>query len=545
MTPPRATTVVTGQVVLAAEADRLVTAEAIGIADGRVVSAGTRDDVLEAALPGATTIDHGGRAVVPGLRDFHLHLVGMARARREVVLDDAAGPAAVIALLRAGADRTPADAWLRGRGWREEAMAGADRAALDEAVGARPALLYSHDGHSAWASSAGMLRAGLDRSAADPPGGRMERDAHGDLTGILRETATDLVEPFAERLRGEELARAVNETVADLLAWGVTSVVDAGDSAPEGGDGPYAALGDRASALLSLHGRLEGRLRLAVNVPAGAIGSASTMGLSTGMPVEDSQTMHIGWAKAFMDGALGSRTAAVYEPYTCGPPGQTGIPRLSPEELDAIIAAAREAEIGLAIHAIGDRGVADVLAAFERSSPRGNVVPPDRIEHLQLVRPLDLARLAARDITASMQPVHCAADRAMVDACWADRRPEAYPLAALRAAGARLAFGSDAPIESANPWTGIFAAVHRRFPRDGTPEWQVQQAIGVEAALAAYTLDSALAAGVPDEGHLRPGAQADLALLNVDLKALLRADEELADVRAELTLVGGVEVHRA
>ena len=161
------------------------------------------------------------------------------------------------------------------------------------------------------------------------------------------------------------------------------------------------------------------------------------------------------------------------------------------------------------------------------------------------MRPADLPRLAARDLTASMQPVHCAADRPMVEACWADRQADAYPVAALRAAGARLAFGSDAPIESPNPWTGIFAAVHRRFPRDGTPDWQARQAIGVEAALSAYTASSARAAGLMDEGHLRPGARADLAVLNVDLATLLRADDALADVGADLTLVGGREVHRA
>jgi predicted amidohydrolase YtcJ len=544
MSPPRASTVVTGQVVVAAEADRLISVEAVGIAEGRVVSAGTRDDVLSAALPGAARIDHGPRAVVPGLRDFHLHLVGMARSRREVVLDEAADVPALTAALRQAADRLPPAAWLRGRGWREEALAGADRATLDQAVGGRPALLYSHDGHSAWASSEALLRAGLGRTTQDPPGGRLERDAHGELTGILRETATDLVDPVAERLVGDELAEAVDETVEDLLALGVTSVVDAGDSAPDGGDGPFAVLGDRASALLSLRGRLEGRLRLAVNLPADAIGAAAALGLRSGMLLEGSDTMRIGWAKAFMDGALGSRTAVLFEPYTCGPSGQTGIPRLSPEELDAIIAAGRQAGIGLAIHAIGDRGVAEVLAAFERTAPRPAAAPPDRIEHLQLVRPADLPRLAARDITASMQPVHCAADRPMVEACWADRQTSAYPIAGLRSADARLAFGSDAPIESPNPWIGIFAAVHRRFPRDGTADWQVPQAIGVEAALAGYTRGSALAAGLADEGHLRPGAHADLALLNIDLETLLRADEELADVRAERTLVGGREVHR-
>lgn len=542
---PRATTVVIGQVVVAAEGDRLVTAEAVGIADGRVVSTGTRADVLGAAARGAARIDHGPRAVVPGLRDFHLHLVGMARARREVVLDDAGDHSTLMAMLRTAADRLPAGAWLRGRGWREEALAGADRAALDAAVGGRPTLLYSHDGHSAWASTAALLRAGLEDSSTDPPGGRLERDGDGELSGVLRETATDLVEPVAERLRGEDLARAVDETVADLAALGITSVVDAGDSAPDGGDGPYAALGDRASALLSLRNWLEGRLRLAVNVPAAAIGEAAALGLRSGMPVEGSATLRLGWAKAFMDGALGSRTAALFEPYTCGPAGRTGIPRLAPPELDAIVAAGRAAGIGLAIHAIGDRGVADVLDAFERSAPRPTGVPPDRIEHLQLVRPGDLPRLAARDITASMQPVHCAADRPLVEACWADRLAEAYPIAALRRAGAQLAFGSDAPIESPNPWTGIFAAVHRRFPRDGTADWHAAQAIGMEAALAAYTIGAAQAAGLEDEGHLRPGAHADLAVLNADLATLLRADEALAEVRAELTLVGGREVHHA
>ena len=160
------------------------------------------------------------------------------------------------------------------------------------------------------------------------------------------------------------------------------------------------------------------------------------------------------------------------------------------------------------------------MDAFERAAPRAAETPPDRIEHLQLVRPADLPRLATRDITASMQPVHCAADRPMAEECWADRLGDAYPVAALRAAGARLAFGSDAPIESPNPWTGIFAAVHRRFPRDGTPDWQAQQAIGLEAALSAYTLAAAVSAGLADEGHLRPGAHADLAVLNVDVATL-------------------------
>jgi predicted amidohydrolase YtcJ len=167
------------------------------------------------------------------------------------------------------------------------------------------------------------------------------------------------------------------------------------------------------------------------------------------------------------------------------------------------------------------------------------------MEHLQLMRPADRARLAGLGVTASVQPVHCAADRDHVDACWRDRAGLAYPFASLRSAGARLAFGSDAPIETPNPWLGVFAAVHRQLPRDGTDDWQPAEALTAADALAAYTTGPAGAAGRTDEGHLEPGAGADLAVLNVDLPALLAADERLAEVRSNLTLVAGREVHRA
>jgi predicted amidohydrolase YtcJ len=186
-----------------------------------------------------------------------------------------------------------------------------------------------------------------------------------------------------------------------------------------------------------------------------------------------------------------------------------------------------------------------VLDAVERATPRAPDVPPDRIEHLQLLRPQDRSRLAGRDVTASLQPIHCAADRAMVDACWVGREGLAYPWRSLQAAGARLAFGSDAPIESANPWLGIFAAVHRRHPGDGTPDWQPGEAIDVASALGAYTHGAAVSGGHPDEGHLRVGAQADLAILNVDRATLLRSGDALAEVRSDLTLVAGREVHRS
>ncbi len=535
--------VVAGQVVLRASATSIHTAGAVAVREGRVVATGEREELLALAGRHTRLIDEPELAVVPGMHDFHLHLVGMARLRRELRLDGLRGPELPAAVRRA-ADRLPAQAWLRGRGWIEEALQADIPAMLADAAAAHPTLLYSHDAHSAWASPGALAAAGIGAATADPPGGRIERDAGGLPSGILRERATDLVERVAGRLRGPELERALDETVGELLALGVTNVVDAGDTTPENGTGSYAALGDRASLLMAAAPRLDGRLRVAIGLPAGAIAAAAELGLATGRPIAGHGTIDTGWAKAYADGALGSRTAALFAPYTCGP-GDAGILRLEAAELDALLLAARQHGIGLAVHAIGDRAAATVLDALQRAPVREESVPPDRIEHLQLLRVEDLARLAALDVTASIQPVHAASDRDMVEACWADRLDLAYPWRSLARAGTRLAFGSDAPIETPNPWVGVFAAVHRRFPADQRGDWQPAQALDVPAALAAYTVAAARSAGRHDLGHLEVGAVADLAVLNVDRAALLAGDERLAGMRSRLTIVAGREVHRA
>ena len=545
MSRTRVELAIIGQVVLSAGRGGLQTAEAIGIGGGRVLLAGEAATVLDAA-PGARVLRFDDAAVVAGLHDFHLHLVGMARQRREVNLEGLGG-ADLAAAVTAAAERQPGASWLRGRGWTEAAMDAETVAALNVRLADRPALLYSHDAHSAWASPAALRHAEIGAGQGDPQGGRIERDAAGRPTGVLRESATDLVESVAERLRGEALERALDEVLAELAALGVTGATDAGDTAPENGMGGYAALGDRASLLLAAANRLEGRLRLAVGFPAGAIAAAGGLGLRTGANLPGLETVRAGWAKAYADGALGSRTAALFAPYTC-PPFDSGILRLEPDHLAELLDTAEAAGIGLAVHAIGDRAVAAVLDALERRSPatrQGAGRPPDRIEHLQLLRAGDHARLARLDVTASVQPVHCAADREHVERCWADRAELAYPWRSLGDAGARLAFGSDAPIETPNPWVGMFAAVHRRHPGDGTPDWQSREGLNPAEALAGYTSGPAAAAGRHEEGNLHPGAVADLAVLDIGLDVLRAADERLAAARSVLTLVAGREVHRA
>jgi predicted amidohydrolase YtcJ len=546
MKAPRADLVVSGDVVVAATPAGLETVEAIGIGGGRVVAAGRRDEVADVAGPGARFVDAEG-VVVPGLHDAHLHLAGLARHRVEVALDGAPDFAEIVERVATAARRAPPDAWVLGRGWTERTMDRSSLEQLDAACDGRRAWLSSHDGHSAWVSSSALELAGVGVSTADPPGGRIERRSDGTPNGILRETARDLVEPVVVRPRGEELAPALSATLDDLASLGLTGATDMGAYTTDKGRGRYAGLGDDFSAIAELFDDLDGRLRLALGFPASALlsGAVQDAELTTGAALGEGTTVRVGWAKAYADGALGSRTAALFAPYTCGDADDRGILRLEPDVLDEIAAAAREARVALAVHAIGDRTVAAVLDALERAGPPAEGVPPDRIEHAQLVRPIDRLRFAALNVLASMQPIHAPADRSMVEECWAGREENAYAIGTLAASGARLVFGSDAPVESVNPWHGVLAAVRRRLPGEPDPGWRPEEGIDIGAALFAYTLAPAAALGSVDVGHLWQGAAADLAVLDIGLDALREAGDELAGARSVLTLVGGREVYRS
>ena len=534
----RAELVVAGQVLVAALPGSIERAEAIGIAGGRVVSAGTRAEVLDGAASGHRLVDAGDAAVIPGLHDFHIHLVGLARTRMGVLLDDARDGSAVIDRLRAHASSVPVEAWVRGRGWSEWQLATITTADLDAAVGGRPAFITSHDGHSAWASEEARRRTGVGVATDDPIGGRIERDDDGRPTGILRETALGLVSSAVPEPHGEQLRPALEATLAELAGFGITGASEAGDYTAEGGIGEDAALGDSYSTLTDLGDVLDGRLRMTLGIPVDAIAAAAERGLRTGVPLAGRRTMRFGWAKEYADGALGSGTAALFEPGGCGD-GGTGILRVTPESLDALFTAARPAGISLAIHAIGDRAAAVVLDAIGRAGEPADGSPADRMEHLQLVREGDRARLATLGVTASIQPIHAAADRDLVETCWDGRQADAYAWRSLRDAGALLAAGSDAPVESVNPWLGFFAALHRRMPADRRADWRPEEAMSVVEAVHAYTLGPARAVGAVDEGHLRIGARADLAVLNVGLDALLDADVDFEAVRSETTIVDG------
>src|SRR5690606_28244499 len=307
-------------------------------------------------------IDAGGAAVIPGLHDFHIHLVGLARTRSGVLLDDVADAADLLARLRAAAANRGPGEWITGRGWSEANLGAIAPDALEAAVGDRPAFLSSHDGHSAWASAAARRLAGLSAATPDPAGGRIERLADGEPAGILRETALDLVSVLVPRAQGDALRPALEATLAELRSYGLTGASEAGDYTDRNGIGADAELGDSYSTLTDLAGTIDGRFRMTLGIPVDAIGAAAARGLRTAAPLAGRRTMRFGWAKEYADGALGSGTAALFEPGTCGE-RESGILRVAPAELDDVLAAARSGRIGLAIHAIGDRAAATVLDA--------------------------------------------------------------------------------------------------------------------------------------------------------------------------------------
>ena len=286
---------------------------------------------------------------------------------------------------------------------------------------------------------------------------------------------------------------------------------------------------------------------MTLDIPVAAIGAAAARGLATGVALADTSTLRFGWAKLYADGTLGSRTAALFAPASCSDEGDgdLGILRLSPDELLGTVAEAHAAQIGIAAHAIGDRAAAAVLDAVGAAPSHSPASPPDRLEHAQLMRPADRARLVALDVTASVQPIHVPSDRDTADACWRGRLRHAYAYRSLVAAGARLALGTDAPVESAHPWRNLHAAVQRHAAGDGRQPWTPDERLPAATALAAMTLGPGRAIGATDEGNLAPGARADLAILSCDLATLLAADERLAAVRSDLTFVDGLEVHRA
>src|SRR5919202_4418687 len=506
-------------------------ARSLAVADGKILAC-TDGPLDELAGPTTRVVDLAGRAVVPGFVDAHVHFGNFALSRERVNLDAAATLQDGLQVLRSAVARLPAGAWLRGRGWDRNRWGRLPTATdLDSVVGQRPAALSSHDGHSLWLSSAALRAVGVGHETPDPPGGVIQRDDAGQVTGVLFENAQDLARRHIPEPGDDELRAAIRAALPVAAAAGLTGIHNLEDRRSRQAFQALEATGDLS--LRVYHGVARTELR-----------HARQDGLRTGA---GSELVRVGPLKLFSDGALGSRTAHLLEPYEGRGDGYRGVPTMQPDELAEHMRLAAEAELDLAVHAIGDAAVRSVLDAYERTrtahAPLGQRML--RIEHAQLVHPDDVPRFAQLGVVASMQPIHATADWRAADAHWGRRARYGYPWRDLLRAGAVLAFGTDAPVERLEPLNNLYAATTRIDP-EGQPAdgWYPHQRVTLEQAVRAYTLGSALAERAHSRrGSLAAGKDADLVGLSPD--PFPPPAEALRGTRIVMTVVGGRVVFEA
>jgi predicted amidohydrolase YtcJ len=454
--------------------------------DGRILAVG--EGARAAAGPGAQVVRLRGRAW-PGLIDAHIHLEGLADRHLTVDLTGTASLSEALERIRSWSSRLAEGAWVVGAGWYNDAWPEPSfptRKQLDAAVGGRPAYLRRKDGHSAWVSSAALKLAGIDRETGDPPGGKIDRDKRGEAVGILRETAMQLVSDLLPRPSEEELDGAMERVLTDLAGLGLTAVHSM-DSAR--GLGSWQRL------------RARGRLpvRITYNIPLSDLSHAERMGVRSGW---GDAWIRIWGVKAFLDGSLGSRTAEMLD--------GSGTPRLTQAELLDLVDRCARSGLNVCLHAIGDGAVRRALDALAQRREAWRHWRP-RIEHAQCVNPKDMKRFARIGVIASMQPVHAVADRELANQYWPQLTAQSYAWGALERAEARLAFGSDAPVETADPLAGIDAATVWRRKVKWHPELAVSRAV----ARRAYTSGAAYAVGMEkDLGALRPGRLCDMTVID-------------------------------
>jgi predicted amidohydrolase YtcJ len=509
-------------------------AEALAVRGGRIVAVGSDKEILALKGPKTVVLEGRWRRVVPGFIDCHTHMSGGGFDLLAVDLQHAKDPAEFTRLVAAYAAKQPSGAWLTDGIWDQTQWNPPvlpTKALLDPATGDRPTCLSRQDGHMVVCNSLALRLAGVTAATPDPPGGVIVRDSSGEPTGVLKDGAMDLVWKVRPPRTQPEVIAALRAAMKNAARYGVTSVQDLPGGA---GDVPaWAALRDG------------GELTVRVNYRPLLVDWQKARALQTSM--KNDEWLRIGGVKAFMDGSLGSGTAAMFEGFTDEPANRgvfaaEAIPLSAMEER---ILAADRAGLQVEVHAIGDRANHEILNIFERVEKANG--PRDRrfrIEHVQHLRADDIPRFAELGVIASMQPYH-----AVDDGRWAERRlgPErvrtSYAWRSLLDAKATLAFGSDYDVAPISPLLGIAAAVTRRTIDGKNPGgWVPAQKITVEEALRAYTVSAAYAGfEEKDKGSLEPGKLADFVILSAD--PFRAKPEELEKIEVDATVVGGKTVY--
>lgn len=486
---------------------------------------------FEADLDGARSIDVAGAMIIPGLVDAHAHLSGLGQALENVDLVGTTSYEEVIRRLQAMAATLPAGEWVKGRGWDQndwEEQGFPTREDLDRAIPDHPVAATRIDGHALLANSRALELAGIDDSTSDPEGGSIIRDGDGRATGVFIDNAMDLIGEVIPQGTREDHKRQLERAVQTAAAAGLTGVHDAGVSQ------------ETIDILLELaeEGRLPIRVYGMLSDNNALLSSWYERGPLLGAGGDRVTVRSI---KLYADGALGSRGAALHEPYSDAS-DQTGLLVSSPDHIASIARAARQHGFQVGAHAIGDRGSTIVIDAYEQAG----AVPDDRfrIEHLQVVRLEDLDRVRAMGVIASMQPTHATSDMP-----WAEQRlgPErikgGYAWRSVLDTGIPLAFGSDFPVEEVSPFLGLHAAATRQ-DLDGHPPggWTPDEKVSIREAIHGFTEGAAYAAFAEDRrGRIDPGKQADFVVLDRNLLEI--EPREIPRTKVIFTVTGGEIVY--
>ena len=498
--------------------------------DGRVIATG--DESLLARYPDTLRIDGDGRTVLPGLIDAHAHVYGYGLLRNTI---DLAGTPSVDDAVERIADYAaskPHERWILGRGWNQVLWSVREfptAAQIDKVVTDRPAWLRRIDGHAGWANTATLNIAGIDDNTPDPVGGKIIRDGNGHATGILIDRAMNLVEKHVPPPEKSDVRAAIHSAIDTLLAEGMTGVHDAGI--------------DTMTAEVYLSMADDGELGMRIYAMIGGAGDVLD---AIGDPIHayGNDRLEISSVKLYADGALGSRGAAMLEPYSDDPENR-GLPFWTQSELDAMVAKANGMGFQVGIHAIGDLGNRMALDSFDRV--QGGKPSPlrNRIEHSQIVTLDDIPRFAELGVIASLQATHATSDMNMAeDRIGPDRILGGYAWRRMLDAGVVLANGSDFPVELSNPFHGLYASVTRQ-DRDGAPEggWYADQSLTRAEALHSFTLAAAYAARQENRlGSLEPGKWADFIIIDRDYFAIPAS--EIDDIVVLETWVGGRQAYQ-
>jgi predicted amidohydrolase YtcJ len=517
-------------------------AQAIAVRGDRIQAVGENADILKLKGPSTQIIDLGGKFLMPGFNDAHAHLSAGGFDRLNVNLTGVKSLEEFRERVRARIAKAAPGEWILGGGWDENlwpVKTVPTRWDIDEVSGGHPVFLERVDGHIAVANTRALQLASITIASRDPKGGKIDRDSNDQPNGILRETARAAVRDAIPEPTHDQRRQAMESALAEAAQWGVTSVQDNSQSWED-----FKILEE-----IEKDGKLTARISewLPFNDPLEQLDTKRKQ-----HPQSDLM-LHTGMLKGFMDGSLGSHTAALIEPYA-DDPANVGLPQYDPAKLNEMTTDRMLAGYQIGFHAIGDKGAQlalDAFAAAVKAAKAKKVKAANgsddyrlRIEHAQVVTPLEVVKFRDLKVIASMQPCHLLTDMKWAQARLGEKRAaHSYAWAEFLNRGVVLAFGTDYPVEPLSPFRGLYAATNRKS-EDGKQEYFPEQKISMDQALAAYTTGSAFAEfDEKQKGLIVPGMLADFVVLDRDVTAVVPA--KLLQTKVVRTVVGGKTVYEA